>query len=105
MRLTLGEYKPDSTVNNVQIFNEPKTQKDISKHMFLYIPFLESLILAQDKRWRRALNMQVERRLGFPLSILKGSHEMNIEMGKTKHRLKKKFCFSKMIKKVECEGV
>jgi len=26
---------------------------------------LESLILAQDKRWRRALCMQVERETGF----------------------------------------
>ena len=68
------------------------------------------MILAQDKRWRRALNMQVERRLSVALSVLlsqdsscipqlvlywlrgphktyvavgfnRGPHEMNVEMG------------------------
>ena len=27
-----------------------------------YVSFFESLILAQDERWRRALSMQVERK-------------------------------------------
>jgi hypothetical protein len=29
--------------------------------------FMESLILAQDERWRRGLGMQVARRVGFVL--------------------------------------
>ena len=29
--------------------------------------FMESLILAQDERWRRGLGMQVERRIAFGL--------------------------------------
>ena len=44
-------------------FNERETvQKWTENHNFLT---MESLILAQDERWRRASYMQVEREAGF----------------------------------------
>ena len=65
-RIAKNDYIPvDSTINEITDTVKIKSSSRIYPVMDINFLTMESLILAQDERWRRASYMQVEREADF----------------------------------------